>query len=225
MVQGTLIQADDSVLIVIYVQEAFTKKLPPGQAQPLVNRICWLVDVAKWLDVPVVATAEDIPTLGGVDPQLGSALPDGTLVHNKMAFGLAENPDILQAVGQTGRRTAVLTGLETDVCVAQSAVGLLDRGYDVAVIKDATAASPKSHVHGLERARDVGAVVIGLKGLFYEWMRTVPLVKEFHAEWVGPTPSDLGWRGYWDPIEEPATAVGAPSVVARPDRQTSATST
>ena len=207
MVQCTLIEADDSVLVVIDVQEAFTKKLPPGEAKPLVNRICWLIGVADWLRVPVVATAEDIPTLGGVHPQIERELSEATSVHNKMAFGLAANPDILAAVDRTGRRTAILVGLETDVCVAQSAIGLLECGYQVVVVDDVTAARPKAHTRGLDRVRGAGALVISLRILFYEWMRTVAQAKQFHAEWNGPTPSDLSWSGYWQSIEEPVEVV------------------
>ena len=207
MVQRTLIEADDSVLIVIDVQEAFTRKLRPAEAKPLVNRICWLIGVANWLRVPVVATAEDIPTLGGVDPQIERELPEATNVHDKMVFGLAANPDILAAVDRTCRRTAILVGLETDVCVAQSAIGLVECGYQVVVVDDVTAARPRAHTRGLERVRGAGALVISLRILFYEWMRTVAQAKQFHAEWCGPTPSDLSWNGYWESIESPAEAV------------------
>lgn len=54
-------------------------------------------------------------------------------------FGLAGQPDILEAVQRTGRRTAILIGLETDVCITHSALGLLDRGHRVAVVEDAVA--------------------------------------------------------------------------------------
>ena len=209
MVQRTLIEADNSALIVIDVQEAFTKRLPPGEAKPLVNRMCWLIGVADWLRVPVVVTAEDIPTLGGVDPQIERVLPEATSVHNKMAFGLAANPDILAAVDRTGRRTAILVGLETDVCVAQSAIGLMGCGYQVVVVEDATAARPKAHAGGLERVRGAGALVISLRILFYEWMRTVAQAKLFHTEWSGPTPSDLSWSGYRESVEEPAETVSS----------------
>ena len=52
-------------------------------------------------------------------------------------FGLADVPEIVASVEHTGRRTAVLVGMETDVCVAQSALGLLDEDFTVAVVEDA----------------------------------------------------------------------------------------
>ena len=72
----------------------------------------------------------------------------------------------------------MLTGMETDVCVAHSALGLLDLGLRVIVVRDAVAAPGDAHLHGLDRMRDAGAVLIGTKGLLYEWTRTVARADE-----------------------------------------------
>ena len=180
-IQHTLIDVDDSVLIIIDVQPPFLDKLPREDSQLLRNRICWLIGVAGWLHVPTVVTAEDIAREGSVDPQVVRALPAGIYVHNKMVFDLAAEPAILTAVAQTGRKTAVLVGLETDVCVAHSALGLLEHGYQVAVVADATGSPGTAHAFGLERAAGAGALVTSVKSLFYEWMRTVERARQFRT--------------------------------------------
>src|SRR3954468_21595542 len=169
-IQRALIDVDHSVLIVIDVQPPFLDKLPREDGQLLRNRICWLIGVAGWLHVPLVVTAEDIAREGGVDPQVARALPANVQAHNKMVFDLAADPAILMAVAQTGRKIAVLVGLETDVCVAHSALGLLGNGYQVAVVADATGAPGTAHGFGLERMADAGALIVSVKSLFYEWM-------------------------------------------------------
>ncbi len=181
-IQRALIDVDDSVLIVIDVQPPFLDKLPREDSQLLRNRICWLIGVAGWLQVPLVVTAEDIAREGGVDPQVVRALPAGIPMHNKMVFDLAADPAILAAIAQTGRKTAVLVGLETDVCVAHSALGLLGHGYQVAVVTDATGSPGMAHGFGLERAAGAGALVTSVKSLFYEWMRTVERARQFRTE-------------------------------------------
>jgi nicotinamidase-related amidase len=145
------------------------------------NRICWLIGVAGWLRVPLLVTAEDIAREGGVDPQVVRSLPAGIHTHNKMVFDLAADPAILAAVAQTGRKTAVLVGLETDVCVAHSALGLLGHGYQVVVVADATGSPGTAHAFGLERVAKAGALVTSVKSLFYEWMRTVERARQFRA--------------------------------------------
>jgi nicotinamidase-related amidase len=194
MLHHGLIDVDDSILVVIDVQARFLVKLPPDESRALNQRICWLIGVARWLRVPLVVTAEDIPDMGGVDPQIARALPEDTQVHNKLIFGLAGDPAILGALEQTGRRTAILVGLETDVCVAQSALGLLEQGYRVAAVADATGAPGTAHVFGLERMRDAGVIISSVKGLFYEWVRTVERAQRFHAECFGTLGAPEGVR-------------------------------
>lgn len=168
-----LLEANDSVLCVVDVQPGFLDKLEPGRRQPLVQRIAWLTALAGALGVPVVVTEEEPdrngPTLGDILERL----PAGTVRHVKPIFGLADVPEILAAVQRTGRGTAVLVGMETDVCVAHSALGLLDRGYRVAIVSDAVGAPGQAHDQGIERMRGAGAVIVGTKGLHYEWARTV----------------------------------------------------
>ena len=99
----TLLDVDDSILIAVDVQAAFLDKLLPSKGRLLLRRICWLIRVAHCLNVPLVATAEDMSSLGSVHPQVAEALPPGTHVHDKMSFDLAADPDILAAIeNQTG---------------------------------------------------------------------------------------------------------------------------
>ena len=171
---SSLIDRSDSVLVVIDVQDAFVHKLSSEQRQPLLDRISWLMRIANKLLVPLVVTAEDMDVLGDVCPKIRRAFPDDTQeVHNKMVFGLADQPDILAAVERLERGTIVLVGLETDVCVAHSALGLLDRGYKVAVVQDATGSPGAAHSYGLQRMEQSGVIMTNVKGIYFEWVRTV----------------------------------------------------
>jgi nicotinamidase-related amidase len=182
MSPNTLLAAEDSILIVIDVQPPFLHKLAPEEHAPLLQRICWLIGVASWLHVPLIVTAEDIPRDGTVDDQIAQRLPPDTPIYNKMVFDLATDPAIRAAVDRLQRKTAVLVGLETDVCVAHSALGLLRAGYQVAVVADATGAPGTAHQYGLDRIRGAGGVIVSVKGLFYEWLRTVEQARRFRHE-------------------------------------------
>jgi nicotinamidase-related amidase len=89
--------------------------------------------------------------------------------------------DILAAVEATGRRTAVIGGTETDVCVAQSALGLRARGFRVAVVTDATFSPGEMHALGLRRMREAGVLELHAKGVYYEWLRTLAEARRFEA--------------------------------------------
>jgi nicotinamidase-related amidase len=178
----SLVDMKDCCLILIDVQQGFLDKLPKKENKRLAKRLLWLLKVAVRLGIPLVVTAEDIKRNGSVIPKLSRALPVETEVHNKMVFDLTADPKIMSAVQATGRKTAVLTGMETDVCVAHSALGLLEQGYRVVVVEDVCASPGKAHANGLARIRDAGALLSNVKSLYYEWLRTVEASRRFHRK-------------------------------------------
>jgi nicotinamidase-related amidase len=173
MADRGLIDAADSVLCVIDAQPAFVQRLPEQDQRALVGRIAWLCALASKLHVPIIATEEEPERNGTTVETIARRLPPGTPVFPKPIFGVAAVPEILDTLESIDRDTFVLAGLETDVCVLHSALGLIERGHRVAVVRDAVASPGESHHHGLERMRDAGAVVVGTKGLYYEWVRDV----------------------------------------------------
>jgi nicotinamidase-related amidase len=170
-----LLELADSVLIVIDVQPGF------GPPNAVVARIAWLAGVATALGIPVLVTEEDPARNGPTAPGILARVPAGTTATVKPVFGLADTPEILAAVEALCRHTAVLAGFETDVCVTHSALGLLDRGYRVAVVTDATGSPGEMHDLGLRRMRDAGATLVHAKGVYYEWVRTLEAARAFEA--------------------------------------------
>ena len=185
-----LLDKNNSALVVIDVQENFLSKLPLADREPLVARIAWIINVAKALRIPILATAEDVSHGADMLPWLKALLPEGQTVFNKMVFSLYGQPDIRDALTALNKKDLVLVGQETDVCVAQSAIDLVDAGYQVWVADDATASPGPHHDSGLCRMRDAGVVVSGIKGIYYEWLRDVPSAIAMEST-VRDTPSDL----------------------------------
>lgn len=190
MTKSSLIEVNDSILIAIDIQPHFVKKESNIEPNPLLQRMCWVIKVAKWLSVPLIVTAEDILRTGNIADEVAKILPPNTKVNNKMTFGLAAQIDIIEAVQQTGRKTAVLIGYETDVCVAHSALGLTDLHYKVAVVSDATGSPGEAHQIGLERIRHAGGIILSAKSLYYEWVRTVAKALEFEGSGIN-TPDGI----------------------------------
>ena len=186
-----LLDASDSILIVIDVQDTFLNKLERPVARRVVERIAWLVQVAEWLHIPVVLTAEDIPLCGLTTAPIRKALPAHVVDQDKVIFGLTDQENIFQSVVSINRKTAVLVGLETDVCVLHSAMGLASRGYNVAVVIDATAAPDIGYDIGIGRMREAGITLVSSKSLFYEWVRDLDTCKRFVHESGIETPADL----------------------------------
>src|ERR671924_418541 len=87
----------------IDVQQHFFDKLPLHERGPLVQRIGWLMRVARALDIPIIATAEDVARDGPLVAELAALLPPGTAAFDKMIFGLMGQADIRAAVEASRR--------------------------------------------------------------------------------------------------------------------------
>lgn len=175
-----LITSDECIFVVIDVQEGFVEGADPDQTRGLIDRILSLGNHAIWAGIPVIATVETPEEWGGLHPRLESAWPEIPVLR-KEVFGLASDDAVFPALAETGRRTAILVGLQTDVCVAQSAVGLRAREYEVVCITDAVASIHAiAHQSGLERMRSAGVVVLCARQLHAEWARTVAESERYH---------------------------------------------
>ena len=186
-----LLDHGQSCLVVIDVQQYFLDKLPLDWREPLVARIAWLMRVARILDIPIIATAEDIAHDGPLVAPLMAELPAETQVFDKKIFGLHDQPNIRAAVTATGKRHFVLVGLETDVCIAHSALGLQGAGYRVTVIDDATASPPPHHEFGLARMAAAGIIRTSVKGVYYEWVRDLATHAQVKRQLNAPLPPGL----------------------------------
>jgi nicotinamidase-related amidase len=174
-----LVRREESLLVVVDAQPGFFAYDGLGEgdailASKAVARIAWIAGLAALLDVPAVVVEEGPERNGHTDPAILERVPPGTPVIEKPTFGLAAHEAAVDAIRATGRGTAVLTGFETDVCVAQSAVGLLELGFRAVVLEDAAFTnSAQEHERGIARMTGAGVERNHCKGLVFEWLHTV----------------------------------------------------
>ncbi|WP_329461300.1 isochorismatase family protein [Streptomyces sp. NBC_01431] len=132
-----------------------------------------------------MVTEEDPDGSGHTVPQIRDALPAGAMTLPKNAFAVWDNPDIAAALEATQRSTMVLVGIETDICVAHSAIQLHHAGKRVVVIDDATYSPGPAHERGLRRLSGRGVETLSTKELFYDWVRTIEQANAFHDTHAG----------------------------------------
>ncbi|MFM8563226.1 MAG: isochorismatase family protein [Acidimicrobiia bacterium] len=178
----------DCVLVVIDAQPDFygTTRLDVDRVHFLaaLERAAWVVGVGAALDVPMVVTEEDVATNGPTFAPLRAVAPHDTPVLAKQVFGADANPHIDDAVRRHRRPAVVLVGLETDVCVAHSAIGWREHGLRTIVVHDAVYSAGAGHANGLARLRAEGVEMLSAKELYYEWLRDLPSVRAFDAAHV-----------------------------------------
>lgn len=179
------LDADDCVLVVIDAQPGFygpsRRDVDRGAFESALARSAWVASLAAAIGVPVVLTEEDAATNGPTAAPIGTAVPAGSPVLTKSVFGADANPDIDAAVRSHDRGCVVLVGLETDVCVAHSAIGWRQGGLRPVVIHDCVYSAGDGHVNGLARLRAEAVELMSAKELYYEWLRDLPTVRAFDA--------------------------------------------
>jgi nicotinamidase-related amidase len=174
-----LIDRTDSVLVIVDFQPAFMTQNSMTEAEKTEARAAraralWLSAAASLLAVPAVVVEEGPERAGKTDPALIERLPPDTAVRVRRTFGIASQTKAIADLTAIGRRTCVLLGFETDTCVGQSAIELLDIGYRVVAVEDAMySAGVTEHHRGLRRMRAAGTEINDCKGVFFEWTQVV----------------------------------------------------
>ena len=171
--------AEECALALIDIQE----KLLPAiwEKERLVRNSQLLIRLAEMMSIPVIATTQYVKGLGQIVPKIASLLPD-TNPMDKLEFGCFGNGEFCSAVSRlAGRNTLLLCGMETHICVMQTALGALNQGLNVHVAADAVSARAELNWKlGLERMRDAGAVISSTEMMMYELMGKsgTPVFKE-----------------------------------------------
>ena len=162
-----LLDRRQGVLFIVDVQA----RLAPAMTDPdaAIARMGILLAAAERMDVPIVASEQYPQGLGHTDERL--TLPPATEVFAKTAFSASRDQAILAHLEKLDRRQVVLCGMETHVCVLQTALDLLARGFRPAVVADAVASrSPERKRLGLERMAAAGVAVVDSEMVVFEWL-------------------------------------------------------
>jgi nicotinamidase-related amidase len=192
-----LVDRADTLLVVVDTQPGFfdhegMSDEARAESKATVERIRWLAGLADLIGIPAVVTEESPEKEGTTDPVILERLGPDTSVIEKSTFSLSASQTVMEAIETTGRRTAVLVGFETDVCVAQSAIGMHDRGARTVVVCDACfSGDGVHHQRGLARLEQAGVEVNHTKGLIFEWLQNVDEAREkwdAATEAFGPAP-------------------------------------
>lgn len=164
-----LVNASDCFLLMIDVQPGFIRGRSKTEEQGFLPKYLHLLQICQVLEIPMVVTAEDIQENGSLPESLLEALPSPLPIWDKFIFSCWGQTNIRQAIKATQRNVAVLCGFETDVCVAQTAIDLLDNDYRVVLLTDLTYTQNESeHQIGLKRMADHGVILSLLKTWRYE---------------------------------------------------------
>ena len=184
--------------VVIDVQDFFLSQLEARLRSNIEVNTANLIRLLGYFKSPVVATLERPLELKGQLPELlgecFGGLPSGLGTRfEKDFFDLTKESKIKSHLGKLKKKQAIVAGCETDVCVLQSCLGLLDLGYEVYVVEELLFSSARAVEAAKARMQAEGAVFLTYKTLYYELIEAVG--ESRHADRLlktfGPFPDGL----------------------------------
>lgn len=158
----TKLNVEDSVVLIIDIQEKLLNAV--FNKESCYKNAVIMSKAAQILDIPVVITEQYPKGLGSTVSEVR-----GTNIFEKTSFSAFE--EIKGALGD--RKNIVIFGIETHICVSQTAEELVRNGYEVYVVKDACGSRAETeHLAGLDRMRDNGTHILTTEIALFEWLGT-----------------------------------------------------
>jgi len=149
-----MLTTDNTVLVVIDVQDRMFRVIHDGEK--LLRNLLKLIRGVKVWDIPVILTEQYPAGLGPTLPEITRLLPDVKPIE-KVCFSCCDAPDFNKSLEALKRRQVLLTGIEAHVCIYQTAVDLLERGFQVQAVTDCVSArEPENKTVSLFRMGSAG---------------------------------------------------------------------
>ena len=164
-----LVDAKDSIFVVVDVQEKLLKAMPSGVQGRIVEQINKLLMASNSLSIPAIITEQYPAGLGRTSSDL--MIVDDTVIIEKTSFSCVQEANFSKQLEASERKQIILTGMESHICVLQTAFDLQTQGYQVYVVEDAISSRSKANQYNaLQRLRNAGIVVTNVESVIFEWL-------------------------------------------------------
>jgi nicotinamidase-related amidase len=163
-----------AALLVVDIQERLAPAMPPIVLEQVVKNARILIEAARRLGLPIVVSQQYPKGLGATLYLIEDALAGAEQLHryDKLAFSAVDAPEFAELAPKLGRDQWLVCGMETHVCVYQSARGLVARGYQAHVCADAVSSRTKTSWRvGLDLIEKSGAIVTTTEASVFDLLR------------------------------------------------------
>ncbi len=156
----------NAALAVIDIQERLLPMIFEGER--VVRNTVRLIKGARVLGIPVLVTEQYKKGLGATTPAVAAEI-EGLTQMEKIAFSACGAAGFEQALKKKKVSDVILCGIEAHVCVSQTCLNLLEKGFRVFVVVDAMSSrTTDNHFIAVERMRDAGGVVVSTEMVLFE---------------------------------------------------------
>jgi len=165
---ANILVSDHTQIVVIDMQEPFLRNL--HERERVLRNVCTLIQGANVLRVPVVTTTQYAEKMGDLTPEVKAIAPYRPF--DKLTFSCYADFRFSSEIDKANRRQVVLCGVESHICVSQTAHDLLAADYHVHVVTDATSSRSETNWRlGLEKMRLGGVIPTSVETVLYELLR------------------------------------------------------
>jgi nicotinamidase-related amidase len=163
-----MLSRTDSLVLVVDVQAGLARAVEAAALR--IHRTRLLLNAANRLGVPVLVSEHYPEGLGHTDPRLLPLLETATIL-GKTAFSCWRQPALRDALEAAGHRQIVVVGMETHVCVLQTALDLQAAGFATHLAADAAGSRrEEDRALGIERLRQHGVEIVTSEMAVFEWL-------------------------------------------------------
>ncbi len=160
------LNARETLLVIIDIQERLAAAM--AEKDRVVANALHLIELAKLHHIPILLTEQFPRGLGPTLKEIKESLP-AYEPFEKVSFNCCREEGFPTLLAAAGRKKVLLTGMETHICILQTALGLLEEGYDVHVIQDAVCSRTTNNFQvGIEFLRDAGAVITTTETVLFQ---------------------------------------------------------
>jgi nicotinamidase-related amidase len=165
-----MLNVNNTLLVMIDVQTKLLNVMHEKEA--LLENSQKLIKGLLLLGVPVIASEQNPRGLGPTQPEL-SQLLTGFSAWPKMCFSCAQDQVFSESLAKQNRRQLLICGIESHICVYQTALELLNQGFEVQIVADAVSSRAlKNKDAALARLQSEGAKLTTVEMLLFELLRT-----------------------------------------------------
>jgi nicotinamidase-related amidase len=160
---------NNTALLIIDIQEKLAAVMKMKDA--VVNKCLHLVELSKMLSIPIVVTEQYPKGLGPTVEPIRNAISDYQPIE-KLTFSCCDEPSFMDAIIKLNKKTLIITGMETHICVLQTSIGLLREGFNVHLVEDAVCSRTKENWRvACEFIRDAGAVITCTETVLFQLLK------------------------------------------------------
>ena len=167
-----LCHAKQSQLLVIDIQERLASAMPADVLENVIKNNNILSRAANELDIPVIHSEQYPKGLGNTVTAIAEVLPETSDTVTKTSFACSDSEGFNELVAKQKRQQIIITGIESHICVLQSAMQLQRQGYIVHVVEDAICSRKKSnHKNAVARLQQNNVIINNVESVLFEWLR------------------------------------------------------